>query len=137
MNMLVTDAGPVISMPGARRSSGTGGTRQSPVLASETGGCDGRTRSSSARRSTAARFSRSASTLVVNLSCSAARYPAKSPVSSESAPGSGGQLTLVVVVMGNASPVMPRWTRRILAHASSVRTAAVAEDGFPPAETFA
>ena len=103
MNMPVIDAGPVISMPGVRRSSGTGGTRQSPVFASETGGWVGRTRSFSALSRTAARFSRSKITLGVNLSCSAARYSTNSSVSSASAPGSGGQLTLPVITMGNAS----------------------------------
>ena len=37
MNMLVMEQGPEISMPGRRRSSGTGGTFQSPAVAGEAG----------------------------------------------------------------------------------------------------
>ncbi len=38
MNIDVIEHGPEISMPGIFRSSGTGGTRQVPVLASLVGG---------------------------------------------------------------------------------------------------
>jgi hypothetical protein len=37
MNMLVIEQGPEISMPGRARSSGTGGTFQSPVVAADAG----------------------------------------------------------------------------------------------------
>ena len=73
MNMLVMEQGPEISMPGRRRSSGTGGTFQSPVVAALGGGGPGSVPCSTARLSTASRWRRSACTRGVKSSCSAAR----------------------------------------------------------------
>ena len=117
MNMLVIEQGPGISMPGFRRSAGTGGTRHSPVLMALSGGGVGGRASRSARARTSARVARRAWTRGAKVSWSRTRYPAKAGVNSSAAPSTGGWRRRVAADMRAVSfPVSNRhlfaWPRR-------------------------
>src|SRR5205809_894707 len=95
MNIEVIEHGPEISIPGLLSSSGTGGTRQSPVVAALGGGWPGMTCSRSARRSPSARRARSSSTRAPSASCRRARYSQNAGVNSSAAPSTAANLTRV------------------------------------------
>ena len=73
MNMGVMETGPVISMPGLRRSSGTGGTCHGSSVMALRGGLAGSLRSRRAERAASARASRAAVTRGAKASCMCAR----------------------------------------------------------------
>ena len=93
MNMLVIEQGPEISMPGFRRSSGTGGTFQSPAARALSGAGPGMIPCSSARRSTRSRSARNACARGVKASCIRTRYARNAGVNSASAPSTGATRT--------------------------------------------
>ena len=101
MNMLVSEAGPVISMPWRLRSSGRGGACQSRVVASEGGRCPGRTPSFSALSNTAALLARRSCMREVNLSWRARRYSWNSGVNSSPTPSTLATLNRSVTTIPN------------------------------------
>ena len=73
MNMGVMETGPVISMPGLRRSAGTGGTCHGSVLMALRSGLAGSRRSVRADRAASARSLRAVATRGANASCMCVR----------------------------------------------------------------
>ena len=73
MNIEVIEQGPEISMPGLRRSAGTGGTFQSPVVAGPRGGWVGSAPWVTARRTASARWDSTVRIGAPSRSCSASK----------------------------------------------------------------
>ena len=86
-------------MPRRFRSSGSGGTCQSRVVASEGGRCPGSTPSLSAFSSTTALFARNSCTRAVNLSWRARRYSWNPGVNSSSTPSTFATLNRSVTTI--------------------------------------
>src|SRR5213593_918549 len=103
MNIDVIEHGPEISMPGFFSSSGTGGTFQGPLVASQGGSGAGR-RPACASASIRARSARSFSARACRRSCSAARNSLKAGVNRRSAPSTASNRTRDVGVIGRRSP---------------------------------